>query len=133
MADPLRDAADLGADLRGATHRRRCRAHHRDPLDRRPNGALGADATAIGLLIALAVLAVTVGLIRSETPGDMRTLTAAGAGTRTRRWLVGTTAAALGLLGALLGIVGARISRCSRGTTNVSVRWLTLPCRTCSS
>ena len=45
------------------------------------NGALGADATAIGLLIAPAVLAVTVGLIRSETAGDMRTLTAAGAGT----------------------------------------------------
>jgi hypothetical protein len=36
------------------------------------------------ILIALGVLAMTVGLIRSETAGDLRTLTAAGAG-----WLLG--------------------------------------------
>jgi hypothetical protein len=36
------------------------------------------------ILIALGVLAMTVGLIRSETAGDLRTLTAAAAG-----WLLG--------------------------------------------
>ena len=38
------------------------------------------DATAVGILVALGVLAMTVGLIRSETAGDLRTLTATGAG-----------------------------------------------------
>ena len=75
-----------------------------------PNGALGTDSTMIGVLVALAVLAMTVGLIRSETAGDMRTLTAAGASTRTRRWLVGATAGALGLLGGVLGVVGAHLA-----------------------
>src|SRR6185312_3665443 len=36
-------------------------------------------STIAGMLLALAVLAMTVGLIRSETAGDLRTLTAAGA------------------------------------------------------
>src|SRR5262249_27185430 len=36
-------------------------------------------ATAVGILIALGVLAMTVGLIRSETASDLRTLTATGA------------------------------------------------------
>jgi putative ABC transport system permease protein len=60
-------------------------------------------ATAIGILVALGVLAMTVGLIRSETARDLRTLTATGAGSTTRRTLTSVTAAALGLLGALLG------------------------------
>jgi len=46
---------------------------------------------------------MTIGLIRSETVGDLRTLTATGASGRTRRNITGATAGALGLLGALLG------------------------------
>jgi putative ABC transport system permease protein len=61
------------------------------------------DATAAGILLALGVLAMTVGLIRTETAGDLRTLTATGAKSRTRRTLTGATAGALGLLGAVLG------------------------------
>jgi putative ABC transport system permease protein len=49
-------------------------------------------ATAAGILLALGVLAMTVGLIRSETAGDLRTLTTAGASRRTRRTLTGATA-----------------------------------------
>ena len=46
-----------------------------------PSGAQLKDgATAAGLLIALAVLAMTAGLVRAETASDLRTLTAAGAG-----------------------------------------------------
>ena len=41
-----------------------------------------AIATAAGAVLALAILAMTVGLIRSESAGDLRTLTATGA-TRT--------------------------------------------------
>ena len=57
--------------------------------------------------MALAILAMTVGLIRSESAGDVRTLTATGASGRTRRTLTAATAGALALLGALLGVAGA--------------------------
>ena len=64
-------------------------------------------ATAIGVLVALGILAMTVGLVRSEAAADMRTLTATGAGGAVRRAITAATAAALGFLGALLGIAGA--------------------------
>ena len=60
-------------------------------------------ATAAGALIALGVLAMAVGLIRAEAAGDLRTLTAIGADSTTRRTLTATTAGTLALLGALLG------------------------------
>jgi putative ABC transport system permease protein len=60
-------------------------------------------ATGAGILIALGVLAMTIGLIRSETSGELRTLTATGASGRTRRNITAATAGALGLLGAVLG------------------------------
>jgi putative ABC transport system permease protein len=66
-----------------------------------------AIATAAGALLALAILAMTVGLIRSESAGDLRTLTATGATSRIRRTLTAATAGALALLGALLGVAGA--------------------------
>jgi len=67
-------------------------------------------ATALGILIALSVLAMSVGLIRSETAPDLRTLTATGASGATRRTITAATAAALGLLGAILGTIGAVIA-----------------------
>jgi putative ABC transport system permease protein len=66
-------------------------------------------ATAAGALLALAILAMTVGLIRGESAGDLRTLTAAGATSRIRRTLTATTAGALALLGALLAVAGAYV------------------------
>jgi putative ABC transport system permease protein len=67
-------------------------------------------ATALGIVIALSVLAMSVGLIRSETAPDLRTLTASGASGMTRRTITAATAAALGLLGAILGTAGAVIA-----------------------
>jgi putative ABC transport system permease protein len=64
-------------------------------------------ATAVGLLVALGILAMTVGLLRSEAAGDIRTLTATGASSRVRRAVTAATAAALAFLGALLGTLGA--------------------------
>jgi putative ABC transport system permease protein len=61
-------------------------------------------ATVFGVLLALGVLALSVGLIRSETASDLRTLTATGASGQTRRALTAVTAGALGLLGAVLGV-----------------------------
>ena len=51
-----------------------------------------AWSIAAGLLLALGVLAMTVGLIRSETASELRVLTAAGASRRTRRKLTAVTA-----------------------------------------
>jgi putative ABC transport system permease protein len=68
-----------------------------------------AIATAAGALLALAILAMSVGLIRGESVGDLRTLTATGATSRIRRALTGTTAGALALLGTLLGVAGAYV------------------------
>jgi putative ABC transport system permease protein len=66
-------------------------------------------ATVFGIALALGVLAMSVGLIRSETASELRTLTAAGASSRTRRSLTAVTAGGLALLGALLGTVAAYI------------------------
>jgi putative ABC transport system permease protein len=67
-------------------------------------------ATAAGALIALGVLAMCVGLIRAEAAGEVRTLTAIGATSTTRRTLAATTAGTLALLGALLGSSAAYLA-----------------------
>lgn len=73
------------------------------------NAKIMGIATAAGATLALAILAMTVGLIRSESAGDLRTLTAAGATARIRRLLTASTAGALAFLGALLGVGGAYV------------------------
>jgi putative ABC transport system permease protein len=72
--------------------------------------ALRTGAVAAGALLALGILAMTVGLIRGEAAGDLRTLTATGAPRRVRRTLTATTAGALAFLGALLGLTGAYLA-----------------------
>ena len=83
-------------------------------IETRPTQAslsqLRTDATAAGIAVALGVLAMTVGLIRSETAHDLQTLTATGASGSTRRGLTGATAGALALLGALIGTTGAYLA-----------------------
>ncbi len=66
-------------------------------------------ATVFGIALALGVLAMSVGLIRSETASELRTLSATGASSRTRRTLTAVTAGGLAFLGALLGTVAAYI------------------------
>jgi putative ABC transport system permease protein len=72
--------------------------------------AIRSGATAAGMLLALGILAMTVGLIRGEAAGDLRTLTATGAAGATRRGLTAVTGGALALLGALLGATGAYLA-----------------------
>ncbi|HTQ88094.1 MAG TPA: FtsX-like permease family protein [Streptosporangiaceae bacterium] len=67
-------------------------------------------ATAFGIALALGILAMTIGLIRSETARDLRTLTATGASSFTRRELTAATAFALALAGAVLGTVAAYVA-----------------------
>ena len=72
--------------------------------------ALRKGATLAGGLLAVAIVAISVGLIRGEARRDVRTLTATGAKARTRRALTSATAAGLALPGVLLGLVGAYLA-----------------------
>ena len=81
--------------------------------------ALRAGATAAGMLLALGVLAMTVGLIRSETAGDLRTLTATGASSGLRRKLTAATAGSLALLGVVLGITAAYLALAGAYSNNL--------------
>jgi len=66
-------------------------------------------ATVFGIVLALGIVAMSVGLIRSETASDLRTLTATGADGWTRRAITAVTAGALGLVGAVLGTAVAYV------------------------
>jgi putative ABC transport system permease protein len=83
-------------------------------VESRPTGVdqarLANQFTVVGIAVALGVLAMTVGLIRSETARDLRTLTAAGARRRTRRTLTAATAGALALTGAIIGTACAYLA-----------------------
>jgi putative ABC transport system permease protein len=70
-------------------------------------GAVRSGATAAALLMALGILAMTVGLVRSEAGRDLRILTASGATSATRRTLTAATAGGLAVLGVVLGTAGA--------------------------
>ena len=100
-SEQIADARQLAADAGLTIETQRDSTSH---------ATLTAIATGAGALLALGILAMTVGLIRSETAGDLRTLTAAGATSRVRRMLTAATAGALALLGALLGVAGAYLA-----------------------
>jgi putative ABC transport system permease protein len=70
-------------------------------------GALRTGATAAGMLVALGIVAMAVGLVRSEAARDLRVLTATGATRRTRRAITATTAGGLAILGVIVGTAGA--------------------------
>jgi len=67
-------------------------------------------ATVFGFFLALGILAMSVGLIRSETASNLRILGATGASSSTRRALTAATACTLGLLGAVVGTVGGYLA-----------------------
>jgi putative ABC transport system permease protein len=90
-------------------------------------GKIADGATALGIVIALGVLAMSVGLIRAETAPDLRTLTAVGASTTTRRTITAATAAALGLLGAILGMAGAVTAGLAWARSSLSVLFGDVP------
>jgi putative ABC transport system permease protein len=78
--------------------------------DQNELAAIRAAATATGLLLALGILAMTIGLIRGEAASDLRILTATGATGSTRRTLTAATSGALALLGVLLGTSAAYLA-----------------------
>ncbi|HZQ58192.1 MAG TPA: FtsX-like permease family protein [Acidimicrobiales bacterium] len=100
-----------GAEINGA---RKAAAASGLVIETQPSEAsltrLAHEATTVGILLALGVLAVTAGLIRSETANDLRVLTAAGAGSTARRTLTAATTGALALLAGLLGAAEAYLA-----------------------
>jgi putative ABC transport system permease protein len=62
------------------------------------------------VILALGILAMTVGLIRAEAGRDLDILAATGASSMTRRTITAVTAGALGLLGVILGTFGAYLA-----------------------
>jgi len=99
-SDQIADARDIAADAGFAIEVRQAKPSFATTM---------AIATGAGAVLALAILAMTVGLIRSESAGDLRTLTATGATSGIRRTLTAATAGALALLGAILGVAGAYV------------------------
>jgi putative ABC transport system permease protein len=67
-------------------------------------------ATIFGIVLALGILGMSIGLVRSEAARDLRTLTATGASGITRRTITAATAGALAFTGAVLGIVGGYLA-----------------------
>lgn len=72
--------------------------------------ALRRIAVLVGAGLALAILAMTIGLMRGEAQRDLRTLTATGATSRTRRALAASTSGALAGLGLVIGVGGAYLA-----------------------
>src|SRR5580658_1918861 len=75
-------------------------------------------ATIFSSVPALGILAMSIGLVRSETAGDLRTLTATGASGTARRTLTAATAGALALTGAIIGTAGAYLAATGFFRTN---------------
>jgi putative ABC transport system permease protein len=67
-------------------------------------------ATVFGILLALGILAMSVGLLRAETVSDLRMLTATGAARTARRAISAATAGALALIGAVIGVAAGYIA-----------------------
>jgi len=104
-SQPFTAAQISSAELTASTSQLSVEAKNDQPT----SSAVIGWATIFGILIALGVLGMSVGLVRSETAGDLRTLAATGASSYTRRTLTAVTAGALGFLGALLGVVGGYV------------------------
>ena len=108
----IRASHPITADQRASAERLASDANL--PVESRQSRAsldqLRTDATVAGVLLALGVLAMTVGLVRSEAANDLRTLTATGASSTTRRSLTAATAGVLALLGAVSGTVAAYLA-----------------------
>jgi putative ABC transport system permease protein len=116
MAQPPSDDALADARVAAAQHGLTIQARETP----RSLTGLRLGALAVGMLLALGILAMTVGLIRSESSGELRTLTATGATGSTRRTITATTAAGLAGLGAVLGIAGAYLALAAGRLSNLT-------------
>lgn len=100
-ASQIRDARDAAARLGLSTETR---------ISQTTLARFRTIVTVIGALLGLAIVAMAVGLIRSESARDVRTLTATGASSRSRRAVTATTAGTLAGLGVVIGVGGAYLA-----------------------
>jgi putative ABC transport system permease protein len=75
-------------------------------------------ATVFGILLALGILAMSVGLLRSEAASDVRVLAATGAGSTARRAISASTAGALAFVGAVVGVAAGYVAAIGFFRTN---------------
>jgi putative ABC transport system permease protein len=75
-------------------------------------------ATVFSILLVLGILAMSVGLLRSETASSLRTLTATGASGKARRAISAATAGTLALIGAVVGTAGGYVAAIGFFRTN---------------
>jgi putative ABC transport system permease protein len=102
---PITSAQLMNAQAQAASNNLSIESKNDDPT----SAEIVNWATVFGIALALGILAMSIGLIRSETASELRTLTATGASSRTRRTLTAVTAGGLAFLGALLGTVAAYV------------------------
>jgi putative ABC transport system permease protein len=75
-------------------------------------------ATIFAMVLALGILAMSIGLVRGEAASDLRTLTATGASSTARRTLTAATSGALALTGAAAGTAAGYLAAISFFRTN---------------
>ena len=73
-------------------------------------GRLQLMFTLGGIIVTLAIIAIALVLLRTQTTRDQQILTAVGAPRRARRALAATTATTLASLGTVIGIIGAYVT-----------------------
>ncbi|MFT3852926.1 MAG: hypothetical protein QM733_09335 [Ilumatobacteraceae bacterium] len=94
-----------------------------EPRSTTSNDTVIVWATRIGVTLAVLIVLMSVALSRADAAGDDRILTANGARPRTRRAIAASTAAALGLLGALLGTAGTYVVALATFRADLSRLW----------
>jgi putative ABC transport system permease protein len=102
---PITSAQVLSAQTRAATTNLSIESRNDAPTSHE----IVNWATVFAIGLALGILGMSIGLIRSEAASELRTLTATGASSWTRRALTAVTAGGLAFLGALLGTVAAYV------------------------
>jgi putative ABC transport system permease protein len=92
---------------------------NRDGVNLATLRSVRSGAMTTGILVAVSILALAIGLIRSEAAGDLRILTATGATGSIRRTLTAATAGGLATLGVMLGITGAYLGLAASAITEL--------------
>jgi putative ABC transport system permease protein len=97
-----------GAQIRAARHAAATVGLDMEVRDQQDSlAAVRRIATGVGAALALAIVAMTIGLLRGEAATEVRTLTATGARTRTLRAITAWSAGALTVASVVLSLVGS--------------------------
>jgi putative ABC transport system permease protein len=107
------------ADAREVAANADLMVENRDGVNLATLRSVRSGAMTAGIIVAVSILALAIGLIRSEAAGDLRILTATGATASIRRTLTAATAGGLAALGVMLGIIGAYLGLAASAITEL--------------